>query len=123
MKILLRFSRIVAVSLIGIFLVGFSGLRVAHYPNPIATVRLGLAAPSATPKLLPAHLVAPAAAPTQLQVMQEEMPFGVLFNGRQIEFEKFLKQTKTNAFLVMRNGTITYEWYNKKFTPEFQFPS
>ena len=23
----------------------------------------------------------------------------------------------------MRNGTITYEWYNKKFSPEFQFPS
>lgn len=23
----------------------------------------------------------------------------------------------------MRNGTITYEWYNKKFTPKFQFPS
>lgn len=98
MKILLRWSRIVAIGLIVILLVGFSGLRVAHYPNPIATVRLGVAAPSATPKLLPAHLVAPASAPTQLQVMQEEMPFGVLFNGRQIEFEKFLKQTKTNAF-------------------------
>jgi CubicO group peptidase (beta-lactamase class C family) len=98
-------------------------LRVVHYPNPIATARLGLAAPSATPKLLPAHTVAPAATPTQLQVVPEKMPYGVLFKGRQIKFGKFLKETKTNAFLVMRNGTITYEWYNKKFSPEFQFPS
>jgi CubicO group peptidase (beta-lactamase class C family) len=123
MKILLRWSRIVAVGLIGILLVGFSGLRVAHYPNPIATARLGLAAPSATPKLLPAHLVAPAATPTQLQVVEEDMPPGVLWDGRYVDVEEFFKKTKTNAFLVMRNGTITYEWYNKKFTPEFQFPS
>jgi len=123
MKALLRWSRILAITLIGIFLLTYSGLRVVHYPNPIATARLGLAAPSATPKLLPAHTVAPAATPTQLQVVPEKMPYGVLFKGRQIKFGKFLKETKTNAFLVMRNGTITYEWYNKKFSPEFQFPS
>jgi CubicO group peptidase (beta-lactamase class C family) len=123
MKALLRWSRILAITLIGIFLLTDSGLRVVHYPNPIATARLGLAAPSATPKLLPAHTVAPAATPTQLQVVPEKMPYGVLFKGRQIKFGKFLKETKTNAFLVMRNGTITYEWYNKKFSPEFQFPS
>ena len=123
MKILLRLSRIVAVGLVGILLVAFSGLRVAHYPNPIATARLGLAAPSATPKLLPAHLVAPAATPTQLQVVAEDMPPGVLWDGRYVDVEEFLKKTKTNAFLIMRNGTITYEWYNKKFTPEFKFPS
>ena len=117
MKAVLRWSRILAISLIGIFLLTYIGLRVVHYPNPIATARLGLAAPSATPKLLPAHQVAPAVTPTQLQVVPEELPYGVLFNGRQIKFGKFLKDTKTNAFLVMRNGTITYEWYNKKFSP------
>ena len=123
MKALLRWSRILAITLIGIFLLTYSGLRVVHYPNPIATARLGLAAPSATPKLLPAHTVAPAATPTQLQVVPEKMPYGVLFKGRQIKFGKFLKETKTNAFLVMRNGTITYEWYDKKFSSEFKFPS
>jgi len=123
MKALLRWSRILAIALIGIFLLAYSGLRVVHYPNPIATARLGLAAPSATPKLLPAHQVAPAASPTQLQFVPEKMPYGVIFKGRQLKFGKFLKDTKTNAFLIMRNGTITYEWYDKKFSSEFKFPS
>jgi CubicO group peptidase (beta-lactamase class C family) len=47
----------------------------------------------------------------------------VNWGGQQIAFNDFLSRTSTNAFLVLRDGVITYEWYNKSTTVHTRLPS
>ena len=51
------------------------------------------------------------------------MPEQVSFNGSDQKFQQFLDNSATNAFLVIRNGVITYEWYKDGFDKGFLFPS
>jgi CubicO group peptidase (beta-lactamase class C family) len=96
---------------------------VIHYPEPIAAIRLGIAPASKTPTLMPFHVVAAAANPTVWQTKNEEMPAHVDWNGKNIAWTDFLSKTYTNAFLVIRDGVITYEWYNKSTTAHTKLPS
>lgn len=51
------------------------------------------------------------------------MPKSVIFNSQEISFSDFLEESKTNSFLVIRNGVFTYEWYKDGFSAQTQFPS
>lgn len=51
------------------------------------------------------------------------MPANVNWGGSQISFSEFLSKTSTNAFLVLRDGVITYEWYNKSTNANTKLPS
>ncbi|NDA40715.1 MAG: class C beta-lactamase-related serine hydrolase, partial [Actinobacteria bacterium] len=53
----------------------------------------------------------------------EEMPKEVQYEKAPLSWEDFLNETKTNAFLVIRNGVLTYEWYKEGFAAETRFPS
>ena len=101
----------------------FSFMRLVHYPEPISAIRLGLAPAHATPKLMPAHYIPPSANPQEWKTGSEELPATVVFDGRLMTTDEFFESTSTNAFLVIRNGVITYEWYKDGFTDKFQFPS
>ena len=118
-----RWLRRLLISILALYLLLFSFTRLIHYPEPIATARLGFAPAHATPKLMPAHYIPPANSPREWQIASEELPTTVAFNGSQIPFQKFLDETSTNAFLVIRNGVITYEWYKSGFDEKFLFPS
>lgn len=98
-------------------------MRVVHYPEPIAIIRLGLAQASKTPTLLPWHTIAPAASPKPWTVGAEVSPTQVSWDGKQIPFNEFLTKTNANAFLVILDGVITYEWYKKGVTQHTQLPS
>ena len=98
-------------------------MRVVHYPEPIAIIRLGLAQASKTPTLLPWHTIAPAASPKPWTVGAVVSPTQVSWDGKQIPFNEFLTKTNANAFLVIRDGVITYEWYKKGVTQHTQLPS
>jgi len=98
-----------------IFALGLTGFfKVIHYPNPIAAIKLGLAPASKTPTLLPWHVVAPAEHPIALPSSHEAIPASVEWMGKTITWQQFLDISNTNAFLVLRNGVLTYEYYNTK---------
>lgn len=117
-----KFFRRVAIILVIIYAALFSFTKVIHYPEPIAAIRLGLAPASKTPDLMPFHVIN--------KIKSEEFPVGiseeidqVTWNGKKQDFEKFLKETQTNAFLVIRKGKITYEKYFNGKTQSTVLPS
>ena len=120
---LLRFLRNVLISVLALYLALFAFTKVIRYPDPIAAIRLGLAPASETPTLMPWHEIKESSDPIDLPVGDEEMPAEVGYDGSTMTFQEFLDETKTNAFLVVRNGVLTYEWYKEGFTGSSRFPS
>lgn len=101
------------VAVVLIIYLALTGLTKAiRYPEPIAAIKLGLAPASKTPELMPAHWIV--AAPTTFSPWQNtngENIATVNYDGANIAFSDFLQLTHTNAFLVIRNGKISYENY------------
>jgi len=125
MRLLWKILRSTIVGLV-IFALGLTVFfKVVHYPNPVAAIKLGLAPASKTPTLLPWHVVAPSSNPITLPTATESMPANVDWMGKTITWQQFLDISNTNAFLVVRNGVLTYEYYNakKKITAKTQLPS
>ena len=120
----MKLLRRVIASLLVIYL-ALWGLTIAiHYPNPVASIRLGLAPASKTPDLMPAHyLVASPTTHTPWRNGTAENITTVKFKGANIAFSDFLQATHTNAFLVIRNGEITYENYLNGKTQSSRLPS
>jgi len=125
MRLLWKILRNTLIGLV-IFAVALTGFfKVVHYPNPIAAIKLGLAPASKTPTLLPWHVVAPSTNPITLPTSTEAMPATIEWLGKTITWQEFLDTSNTNAFLVIRNGVLTYEYYNAKkgITATTQLPS
>ena len=116
----LRNTLIILVAL-GVTLTGFT--KFIHYPDPIATIKLGLAPASKTPTLMPWHTIDPAVDPIDWPTSDGATPDTVAWKGKQIKWQDFLDRTNTNALLVVRNGVITYEYYNEGFSESSQLPS
>ena len=73
---------------------------------------------------MPSHIVEPAASPVAWTTSRANLsPATVNWGGTQIPFAEFLSKTSTNAFLVVRDGVITYEWYNKATNIHSKLPS
>ena len=123
MRRLFRVLRNTVISLLLLYAGLFVFTKVIHYPEPIATIKLGLAPASKTPTLLPWHVIDPAAKPINIPVASEKMPAEIMYKGTSLAFNQFLKQTDTNAFIVFRNGVMTYEWYKDGVTQSTQLPS
>jgi len=120
---LFRFIRNTVITLAVIYGALFIFTRVIHYPEPIAAIKLGLAPASKTPTLMPWHVIDPAAKPATLPVASEKMPVEIMYKGTSLPFNEFLKQTDTNAFIVIRNGVMGFEWYKEGVTQSTQLPS
>lgn len=109
---MLKLLRRTAVALLVIYLALFGLTKAIRYPDPIATIKLGLAPASKTPDLMPAHWIV--AAPSTFAPWKKAEPEvinTVTYDGKAISFEEFLNKTKTNAFIIVRDGKITYEKY------------
>jgi len=123
MKRLLKVLRN-TILILGIFYVAlFIFTRIIHYPDPIASIKLGLAPASKTPTLMPWHVIDPASTPTAIPVTAEKMPNEIMYKGTSLPFSEFLKQTDTNAFIILRNGVMTFEWYKDGVSQQTQLPS
>ncbi|ASY09604.1 penicillin-binding protein [Candidatus Nanopelagicus limnes] len=120
---LFRIIRNTLISLAVLYGALFIFTKVVHYPEPIASIKLGLAPASKTPTLMPWHVIDPSDKPIALPVASEKMPAEIMYKGTSLAFNEFLKQTDTNAFLVIRNGVMTYEWYEDGVTQSTQLPS
>jgi CubicO group peptidase (beta-lactamase class C family) len=108
----LKLIRKVLVVLLVIYLALFGLTKAIRYPEPIAAIKLGLAPASKTPDLMPSHYIV--AAPTTFAPWKNgnsETVQSVKYDGKRITFDEFLAKTQTNAFLIIRDGKITYETY------------
>ena len=72
---------------------------------------------------MPFHNIAAATIPVPWSKQVGAMPATVNWDGSALPFAKFLSTTHTNAFLVIRNGVINYEWYNKSSNAKTKLPS
>jgi CubicO group peptidase (beta-lactamase class C family) len=111
------------ITLIVLSLALFGFTKVIRYPDPISTIRLGLAPASKTPTLMPWHEIAPAERPIEIPKGDEVLPTEVQYLKTTMSWQEFLDETYTNAFLVIRNGVLTHEWYRQGFTDEQRLPS
>ena len=123
MKRLIKLIRNTLVSIIVLYLALFATTKVIRYPEPIAAIKLGLAPASKTPELMPSHLIQPAKVSIEIPRGTEAMPKEVQYRKTTTSWNDFLKETNTNAFLVIRNGVLTYEWYKPGFSASTEFPS
>ena len=120
---MLKFIRKTLVLILIIYVALFGLTKVIRYPEPIAAIKLGLAPASKTPDLMPAHTIAAAVTPVLWKTANEAMPATVNFEGASISFDEFLALTHTNAFLVIRDGVLTYEKYLNGMGAQTRLPS
>lgn len=146
MKLLRRSLRVLVIGVVAIFALLWIGTAAIRYPNPISAARLGLAMPSATVNLLPANTIKATRPLALADGVKDSMPATVWWSSEQIDkadmpldqtlrttntaakptkktLSEFLSSTKTNAFLVVRNGKVTYEWYGNGFSKDSLLPS
>jgi len=121
---LLKVLRNTVIVLVALYLSLFALTKVIHYPEPIAAIRLGLAPASKTPELMPSHWIV--AAPSTFAPWKSgsaETYGQVNYNGKSLAFQDFLDKTHTNAFLVIRDGKITHEYYKDPKFADTRLPS
>ena len=124
MSTLIRVLRNIVIGLVIFYLALFGLTKAIRYPEPIATIKLGFAPASKTPDLMPYHWIV--AAPSSFAPWKSgptEEISQVIWNGKKQNFDVFLSETQTNAFLVIRNGKITYEKYLNGKTKSTVLPS
>ena len=121
---MIKLFRRVLVAVLVIYLALFGLTKAIRYPEPIAAIKLGLAPASKTPDLMPFHYIvaAPSTFAPWKDGVKEEIG-QVTWNGKKQDFEIFLKETNTNAFIISRNGKITYEQYWNGKTQSTVLPS
>jgi len=119
----LKLIRRIVVVLLVIYLALFGLTRVIRYPEPIAAIKLGLAPASKTPDLLPSHVIKAGVKVSDWQLGTAETPGMVIYRDKTVSFQQFLDTTHTNAFLIIRNGKITYEYYKDSKFATTRLPS
>ena len=72
---------------------------------------------------MPAHTIKAAASPAVWATGNEQMPATVNFDGQSITFDQFISMTHTNAFLVIRDGVLTFEKYYNGMGATTRLPS
>ena len=119
-----KIIRNLAISVLVLYLALFGLTKAIRYPEPIATIKLGLAPASKTPDLMPFHIIKGAPSEELAWVAAEsEAITEVTWQGKKVTFDEFLTATQTNAFLVVRDGKITYEKYLNGKTESTVLPS
>ena len=119
-----KIIRNIAISVFVLYLGLFGLTKVIRYPEPVAAIRLGLAPASKTPDLMPAHIIKGAPSTESAWTAGEpETIEEVTWQGDKVSFQEFLDATQTNAFLVIRDGKITYEKYLNGKTESTVLPS
>ena len=98
-----KFLKRTVATVLVLYLALFGLTKAIRYPEPIAAIKLGLAPASKTPDLMPAHIIEPADNRNAWSTGDAQLPATVDYDGEQISLEKFMSETKTNAFLVIKD--------------------
>ena len=106
-----KFIKRTVATLLVIYLALFGFTKVIRYPEPTAAIKLGLAPASKTPELMPAHYIEAADQRLPWTTGKGSIPERVNFAGSEISTDKFFEISKTNAFIVIKNGKVIFEKY------------
>jgi CubicO group peptidase (beta-lactamase class C family) len=120
---MIKFLKRLIIGVLVFYLALFGFTKIIRYPEPVATIKLGLAPASKTPLLMPWHDIAPSQNPLKITLGNEDMPAEVQYAKETMSWQEFLDKTYTNAFLVIRNGVLTHEWYRDGFSESSRLPS
>ncbi|MFC7450432.1 serine hydrolase domain-containing protein [Rhodococcus daqingensis] len=101
----------------------YAATAALDIPTPPTLARLLTDAPSKQGELYPARAVAASPDPAPLPVNPIPLPETVPWKGEQIPVAQFLESTHTNAFLVLRDGALTHEWYRDGVEPTTRLSS
>jgi CubicO group peptidase (beta-lactamase class C family) len=119
-----KIIRNLAISVFVLYLALFGLTKAIRYPEPIAAIKLGLAPASKTPDLMPFHIIKGAPSDESAWVTADsEVITEVIWQGKKVTLDEFFSATQTNAFLVVRDGKITYEKYLNGKTESTVLPS
>lgn len=118
-----KFLKRTVASILVLYLALFGVTKLIRYPEPISAIKLGLAPASKTPDLMPAHIIQPASSVRALATGSATLPATVNYGGDEISLDKFYAETKTNAFLVLKNGKLVYEKYFNGTTKDKLLPT
>ncbi|WP_280495694.1 serine hydrolase domain-containing protein [Nocardia asiatica] len=103
----------VVAALVGAAFVTTPVLRI---PSPPTLLRLMTDPPSAQGALFESRTVAASPTPRALPIALRPLPEQVPWRGSRRSIADFLDATRTNSFLVLRDGVLTHEWYRDGFT-------
>jgi len=125
----LKSTSIIIISISTIYLILLSITSYLRYPNPIQLSQMVLISernPSALPSYMSYHQVPIDNNNQNLLIPytknQEEINT-VSWKGKTVPFQTFLSESRTRAFILIRNNQITHEWYDSAYGKEYLFPT
>ncbi|WP_211274237.1 serine hydrolase domain-containing protein [Streptomyces chattanoogensis] len=109
---------------LGLLVAGsYTATALLDIPSPPTLAQLLTTEPSRQGDLFATRTIPASAAPAPLSVHNERLPATVPWKGGRIPTEQFLVTTHTNAFLVLRDGRLTHEWYRDGVGPATRLSS
>ncbi|RKP52553.1 serine hydrolase domain-containing protein [Trinickia fusca] len=98
---------------------------VLRLPNPIVLLDLefGWTPTSQSFKFFGDKLIEKSKNPVDFSVKDEKFDDSVIWNGKASNFDYFLKETNTRAFLIVQDGRIAYETYSNGYNRASKFAS
>lgn len=124
MKIAKRVAKVTALGVAGaatfIVVALFAFTAIIRYPDPVSAYQLAMSVNSEQPELMPVHQIAASDNPHVWSVAAEpeRLPATFTHEGVEFEVESIIAETSTHAFLVIRDGVITYEWYSPEWSED-----
>ncbi|GAA1899935.1 serine hydrolase domain-containing protein [Streptantibioticus ferralitis] len=101
----------------------YTATALLNIPSPPILVRLLSTEPSRQGDLFATRTVPASTTPTPLPVRNTRLPGSVPWKGQRIPVAQFLTTTRTNAFLVLRDGRLAHEWYRDGIGPTTRLSS
>ncbi|BDT85296.1 serine hydrolase domain-containing protein [Nocardia cyriacigeorgica] len=106
-----------AATLVLLIAAAFGATAIMSLPSPPTLAQLMFAPPSTQGELFASRTVPASPNPRPLPKAEAPLPDTVPWKGAQISVAEFLDTTKTNSFVVLRDGAMIHEWYRDGVGP------
>ncbi|MGG2464233.1 serine hydrolase [Streptomyces sp. RGM 3693] len=120
----LRRTLIALPVVLGVLVAGsYTATELLDIPSPPTLAKLLTTEPSQQGNLFATRTIPAASTPAPLAVHDEPLPATVPWKGERVPTGQFLATTHTNAFLVLKNGRLTHQWYRDGVGPTTRLSS
>lgn len=116
-RYLLRAAVGFAATLVLLIAAAFGATAIMSLPSPPTLAQLMFAPPSTQGELFASRTVPASPNPRPLPKAEAPLPDTVPWKGARIPVAEFLDTTKTNSFVVLRDGVMIHEWYRDGVGP------
>lgn len=116
-RYLLRAAVGFAATVVLLIAAAFGATALMSLPSPPTLAQLMFAPPSTQGELFASRTVPASPQPRPLPKAEAPLPDTVPWKGARISVAEFLDTTKTNSFVVLRDGVMIHEWYRDGVGP------